>query len=193
MDLRKSKYLKYKQKCVNLINQLGGSKEEIYAKIKSLEPRCARTSFSQHLGECWNDAIQMLLCYSDEIKETVQNKLLNLTPKEIIDLAYYNGREKFLPPIYRRSNTDSEQQEISNKFEKRLSKYLALLQQRLCMHIDGEKPICRLEEGSSCPITDFNKYLVEDDTEKRPKAFKRDSSIISGIGTAYLGRKFIFD
>ena len=188
----KQKYLKYKEKYITLKNQKGGSKEEIESKIKKLEPRCAKTSFSQHVGECWNDALQTLICYSDEIKETVQNKLLNLTPTEIIDLAYFNKREKYLPPIYRRSSTDDEQSKIATKFEKRLVKYLTLLQQRLCMHIDGEKPICKLEEGSSCPITDFNKFLVEDETDTREKTFKRRSSIVSGIGTAYMGNKMTF-
>jgi ankyrin repeat protein len=187
----KQKYLKYKNKYLQL-KQRGGTKEEIEAKIKKLEPRCSKTSFSQHKGECWNDALLTLVCYSDEIKESVQNKLLNLTPREIIDLAYYNNREKYLPPIYRRSSTDYEQQIIASKFEKRLIKYLTLLQQRLCMHIDGEKPICILEEGSSCILEDFNKFLVEE-TDSRERTLKRTSSIISGIGTAYMGSKIAFE
>lgn len=190
MDYYKLKYIKYKNKYKRL-KQHGGTKEEIEKKIKRLEPRCAKTSFSQHSGECWSDTIQTLICYNDEIKESVQNKLLNLTPKEIIDLAYFNGREKFLPPIYRRSSTDSEQQLLSEKFEKRLVKYLTLLQQRLCMHIDGEKPICKLEESSSCDIIDYNKYLIECDTNVKPRTLKRRSSIVSGVGTAHLGKKIV--
>lgn len=215
MNLYKTKYLKYKTKYIQLKNQHGGTKEEIEKKIKILEPRCATTNFSQHYGECWNDTIQTLICFSDETKETVQNKLLNLTPREIINLAYFNKREKFLPPIYRRSIENPKQQTRAIKFEKRLEKYLTLLQQRLCMHIDGEKPICNLEDGSSCPIMDFNKYLVEDESEpepetetepetkikatrgrtmkrKTPEERKRDSSIISGVGSAMIGNKITF-
>jgi len=185
------KYLKYKKKYLILKNQTGGAtKEEIEAKIKPLQARCSSTSFSQHSGECWSDSIQTLFCYSDATKETVQNKLLNLTPKEIIDLAYYNKRGKFLAPILRR-NDDGTKTDVVIKFEKRLEKYLAFLQQRLCVHIEGEKPICKNDKETECFIGDFNKFLMGRYERSGIPKLKKQSSEISGIGTSYTGLKMI--
>jgi hypothetical protein len=185
----KDKYLKYKLKYLNL--QKGGSKEEIEKKIIHKEIYCLDEGkhFEQHTGECWNDSIQMLICFSDKIKQQVQEKLLNLTPQEIIDLAYYNNRGRYLAPIYRRSETDEEQQNRAKKFEKRLCKYLYLLQKRLCIHINIEKeiPECKdLENTESCPlIGTYEKYVVSSETtEKRRRE-------ITGIGSAVKGLKLI--
>lgn len=97
----KKKYYKYKKKYIELKQRGGLTKEEIQEKIIDLEPKCFTSNFSQHLGECWNDSIQMLICFSDKIKSSIQRKLFNLTPTEIIDLAYYNNRDEFLLLIYR--------------------------------------------------------------------------------------------
>ena len=124
--------VKIKPDCIKYLDRLigGGPLEDLQGKITYTQSHCINPGdiFHQHSGECWNDSMQMSLCFSDEIKSSVQQKLFNLTPKEIIDMAYLEGREKYLVPIYRRSSTDFVQNERAKKMEKRLEKYLLFLQ-----------------------------------------------------------------
>lgn len=79
------KYRKYVAKINYLLQQFGGTQlDEINKKIQYRETFCSETSFSQHISECWNDAIQMMFCFSDLLKSEAQNRLLHLTPHEII-------------------------------------------------------------------------------------------------------------
>jgi hypothetical protein len=39
--------------------------------------KCDSTGFFQHYGECWNDSLQMILLYTDGIKELTQPILFN--------------------------------------------------------------------------------------------------------------------
>jgi hypothetical protein len=48
---------------------------------------CDKRGFKQHKGECWNDSIQTMICFSDGIKHFVQRKLWNLSADEIIEFA----------------------------------------------------------------------------------------------------------
>jgi ankyrin repeat protein len=171
MSLYKNKYLKYKSKYLKLKTQIGGSSlDELNEKITYTENHCIGKGdyFHQHVGECWNDSIQMLICFSDELKAQVQVKLFNLTPKEIIDMAYLNSRGKFLVPINRRSKSDITNSIISIKFEKRLEKYLMFLQKRLCSHITNSNPTkiipkcdrVELECETEETLRKYNKYLV---------------------------------
>ena len=177
MSLYKDKYLKYKQKYFRLKQQKGGeipeTLENLERKITYGETHCINPGdiFHQHRGECWSDSIQMLLCFGDEIKQSVQSKLFNLNPKEIIDMAYLSSRAKYLAPIYRRGpDSDLAQSLTSAKFEKRLIKYLGLLQSRLCLHItdrnpDRDIPQCRhiIREDEVCPLKEtYGKFLVDE-------------------------------
>ena len=174
MNLYYNKYIKYKNKYLKLKTQkkqIGkGSSADFQEKITFHEDFCIGRGdyFHQHSGECWNDAIQMLFCFSDEIKTSVQSKLFNLTPVEIIDLSYLENREKYLTLVHRGSNTESS----SNvKFKKRLIKYLTFLQKRLCSHIiqsnpDKTIPKCNKDDIET-NLDDFyqkyNKYLVSEE------------------------------
>lgn len=171
----KEKYLKYKNKYLQLRQQKGGDTlEELQDKITYTIPRCLKPGdiFHQHQGECWSDSIQMLICFTDAIKNSVQQKLFNLTPKEIIEMAYLEGREKYLAPIYRRSDINKEQNDRSEKMKKRLEKYLFLLQSRLCLHLDeGEIPQCRHMTGEdiTCPLKDkYDKFIVKEKEDYEP-------------------------
>ena len=172
MNSYKIKYLKYKQKYIKLKNQFGGETlKDIEDKILYTDTHCINEGdyFEQHKGECWNDAIQMLLCFSDDLKVSIQNKLYNLNPTEIIDLAYLDGRSKYLAPIYRRSEEVDIQNQRAKKMEKRLYKYLDLLQNRLCLHVtygnETDIPKCKhiIKGDDKCPLREnYGKYLINE-------------------------------
>lgn len=64
MNRYKNKYLKYKIKYLKLKNMYGG--EDICST-------CPKVGFSNHLGECWNDTMMTLLCYTDGISNHIQD------------------------------------------------------------------------------------------------------------------------
>lgn len=187
------KYQKYMQKNKLLIKQTGGTRlTELQDKITYVTPHCLDGDmFHQHIGECVNDSIQMLFCFCDGIKESVQQKLLNLTPAEIIEIAYLTGREKYLAPYYRRDATDEQQNKIAIKMETRLMKYLHFLQTRLCSHLDKYGiPYCNaLPPGTSdLTCSKYDKYdiVIDEPTglESDHVVLKRRLSTVSGIGAA---------
>jgi hypothetical protein len=64
----KLKYLKYKKKYLSLKDVLNTSnKNEL-----SGGANCPRIGFSQHIGECWNDSFSMIMLYSDNLSEPIQ-------------------------------------------------------------------------------------------------------------------------
>lgn len=210
----KNKYIKYKTKYLQIKGQFGGTLEELQRKITYTDVKCTNPGdiFHQHEGECWSDSMQMLLCFSDELKSSVQTKLFNLTPKEIIEMAYLQNREKYLAPIYRRNSAEPTLNDKAIKMEKRLEHYLDLLQKRLCIHFDdiSDIPQCRhiAVDDDICPIKEtYGKYLVTNekenyiyeypdltDNEKQYRILnklKKQRSEITGIGTAVKALKLI--
>jgi ankyrin repeat protein len=211
MSSYKDKYIKYKSKYLKLRTQIGGNPlDEFKKKITYSSTHCIDPTdiFHQHKGECWNDSIQMLLCFSDEIKQSVQNKLFNLTPEEIINMAYLESRNKFLAPIYRRNDEEEEEKNEEHhlsviKFEKRLIKYLTLLQNRLCLHMTNENPDREIPQCKHidtytdvCPLKEtYGRFLVREkqEIEIEPTKYelKRQLSEITSIGSAMKGLKLI--
>ena len=196
-----NKYLKYRNKYLDLKNsflQGGQTKEERIREIEKcyLEEsipfvlHCNKRGFKQHEGECWNDTIQTLMCFTDGIKETIQRKLLNLTAEEIIELAFLKGRDKFLPNFYKMNLLKIENLKI------RLIKYIKLLQNRLCNYIDitnlDEKTCLHIQKNcieynNSCPSKNPDLVVLYD--SKFPV---RSETAILGIESAITGLK-IFD
>ncbi len=79
MDNKYIKYLKYKNKYLNLkhLNQSGGA-------------NCLTHGFQQYSGQCWHDALAMTLMQSDALKDTFIRQLevvdLDRVHAELIDL-----------------------------------------------------------------------------------------------------------
>jgi hypothetical protein len=177
MDKYYLKYLKYKHKYLHL--QLNGGKlegenlirfNEIVQKYKKDFTQivyCDKRGFKQHQGECWNDSIQTLLCFSDGIKHMVQRKLFNLSADEIIEFAFLKERDKFLPYLYKYDIIRLDRLKI------RLKNYIELLQRRLCLYIDPSLSIkskscvgfdeCTLEAPESILVREEPKKTSFDD------------------------------
>jgi len=169
----------------------GGSYEDLLAESADGAPLhtktyCADTSFSNHIGECWHDSSTMIFCFTDGIKETVQKKLLNLTPEQIIRMARENDRLKYLAPCFREDET----------FFRRLENYLRLLQNRFCAHTRiitedgkvGETRMCT-KRGSTIGLGE--KYCS---THDYPINFKRRrDSHVTGIHSAKILQTMMHD
>ncbi len=78
----KDKYLKYKKKYLEL---KGGA-------------HCPRLGFHQYTGQCWNDAFQMIILYSNELSEPIQHFFNNpefKIPKRSEDGEIIKGEFEF--------------------------------------------------------------------------------------------------
>lgn len=67
-------------------------KRQAQEEWKKRGPLCDSEGFYQHTGECWNDAIQQILCNADGIKETVQYIYIHWT----FDVEHY----KMIPDVF---------------------------------------------------------------------------------------------
>jgi hypothetical protein len=112
--------------------------ESIEKKYKDceFEPICMKIGFNQHLGECWNDSIQMFFVSQDEIKDVVQRKLYFLEVDEIINLAILRGRKKYLPKMY----SDETGKSKYDKMIDDISVYLCYFKKRFLHYIDTYHP-----------------------------------------------------
>jgi hypothetical protein len=82
----KNKYLSLRDKYLNIFDGIDNPKDyQTSNKNKYLSLRdeliknelsgganCPRIGFSQHIGECWNDSFSMIMLYSDNLSEPIQ-------------------------------------------------------------------------------------------------------------------------
>jgi hypothetical protein len=133
--------MKYKKKYL----ELSGKKKEEFDKLNDILTRykqdytsltyCDKTGFKQHQGECWNDSIQTLFCFSDSIKNQVQRKLFNLSAEDIVEFAFLRKRNIYLPYIYKYNDSNLK------RMKDKLIKYIKLLQERLYLYLSYDKSI----------------------------------------------------
>ena len=137
-------------------------KEKIENKYKTKKTICLKEHFKQHKGECWNDTVQYMLVFTDHIKESVQRKLFNLSPDEIIRLAELNKRD-YLIPYHLRDETGK----LNIKYKHKLRDYLQNYKDRLIIY-EQRKP------GPQTQLTDtlYNSQL-------QPRLQRRNSEEIS--------------
>ena len=91
----KQKYLKYKQKYINLKKIIGGKICEI----------CPKKGFIQHSGECWHDAFSMILLYTDDLSDDIHELFNKWLSDETLINSYvesmfesYDARKYLLSP-----------------------------------------------------------------------------------------------
>jgi hypothetical protein len=131
MDINyKSKYLKYKNKYLDL---KGGA-------------NCPRLGFNQHLGECWNDGLSTLLLYTDTLSELIQfifeselyqqkngdTITLRIIPEWLAYLNDYYNNKELLPPNIEEQNF--------KQFIDYGSKYISMLFNR---YHNDKKPVTK--------------------------------------------------
>jgi hypothetical protein len=192
-DWYKDRFLKYANannnyKMNKYINKYilkgGGAYEDLITELDipaHTKTYCADTSFTNHTGECWHDSLTMIFCYTDGIKEMVQKKLLNLTPKQIIDLAR-RTRLEFLAPCFR----------DDPHFFDNLEKYLTLLQNRFCAHTRIISDSGELSETLMCTKNgskmDLGIFALKDGDKYSATNKRRRQSGVNGIQSSKLAQ-----
>jgi len=160
------------------------------------DARCDSEGFYQHLGECWNDSIQMIFLFSDGLKEIVQPALLdpNFDSKVEIIINDENNKLFFLfksdlvglnttnlGAVNNPFANNSSKAVLASKVRERknaIIEYFKVLKKRFMRHYTNES----LRRDSVC----------DTETAKEHSVFQRMSEISraagkDGIAAAALG------
>jgi hypothetical protein len=113
MNDYKKKYLKYKQKYINLKSSLKGGACN----------RCPILGFSQHYEECWHDTLSTIMLFSDGICEIIQPIFENNIETIIIQINK-NIDENKIPEYYLPFNIESSDKEF---FKNEVNQYIRQL------------------------------------------------------------------
>ena len=157
------------------------------------DSRCDSEGFYQHLGECWNDSIQMIFLFSDGLKEIVQPALLDPNFDSKVESIINNERNKLyflfesdlkgLKTTNIRAVNNSEKEILASKARERknaIIEYFKVLKKRFMRHYTNE----HLRRDSLC----------DNESAKDHQAFQTMSQISraagkDGIAAAALGHK----
>ena len=156
------------------------------------DSRCDSEGFYQHLGECWNDSIQMIFLFSDGIKEIVQPALLDPNFDSKVESIINNERNKLfflfksdlegLKTTNLRAVNNSEKEILASKARERknaIIEYFKVLKKRFMRHYTNES--LRRE---SCDIKSDKEHSVFQRMSEISRAAGKD-----GIAAAALGHK----
>lgn len=141
---------------------------------------CSDKGFRQHSGECWNDAIQMIFCFCDGIKEYVQYKIFNFTADQCIENAYNSPRVYYLPYSYK----------DDKKTKDHLVDYVSLLENRLCNYTNSYTEKHNIKKVPRCkkydtiysnPIKKDIVGLLYKRSESMPERRRRSSDILGPV------------
>ena len=167
------------------------------ASPSASDARCDSEGFYQHLGECWNDSIQMTFLFSDGFKEIVQPALLdpNFDSKVESIINDENNKQLFLFKSDLVGLKIKNITELNNPFENNSSKailaskvrerknaiieYFKVLKKRFMRHYNNES--IRRE---SCDLKSDREHSVFQTMSEISRAAGKD-----GIAAAALGHK----
>jgi len=166
----KQKYLKYKQKYLKLRNQSGSGK-------------CFRFGLQQHRGECWHDALTMILFQSDALNS--QDEYINYIKDADINTRYEELKELFssenidtncyMLPIsiyfYYLENNSADKivdtMEKINEFLEISKSYMHAQQKRMQNRIKNDEILIRYPAGYLLATFREGKELIKKDVEQQ--------------------------
>jgi hypothetical protein len=112
-QIYRDKYLKYKQKYINLKNNLKGGACE----------KCPIWGFQQHIGECWHDSLSTIMLFSDGICDIIQQIFKN-DIETIITQINKNIDENKIPNYYLPFNIEPSDKDF---FKNEVNEYVRQL------------------------------------------------------------------
>ena len=112
-QIYRDKYLKYKQKYINLKNNLKGGACE----------KCPIWGFQQHIGECWHDSLSTIMLFSDGICDIIQSIFKN-DIETIITQINKNIDENKIPDYYLPFNIEPSDKDF---FKNEVNEYVRQL------------------------------------------------------------------
>jgi len=160
---------------------------------------CDSEGFYQHLGECWNDTIQMIFLFSDGIKEIIQpalldpnfdskvesiindekNKLVFTFKTDLSNLKTTKTMKNFANPFGLANSLNSEI--LDNKVSERkkaIIEYFKVLKRRFMRHYMNE----HIRRHSLCDKETANEHSIFETMSQISRAAGQD-----GIAAAALG------
>jgi len=160
---------------------------------------CDSEGFYQHLGECWNDTIQMIFLFSDGIKEIIQpslldpnfdskvesiindekNKLVFTFITDLFGLKTTKTMKNFANPFGLANSSNSEI--LDNKVSERkkaIIEYFKVLKRRFMRHYHNEA----VRRHSLCDEETANEHSIFETMSQISRAAGQD-----GIAAAALG------
>jgi len=142
MDNYKNKYLKYKNKYLDLKTRLTGGAD------------CPTFGFYQHHGECWHDALSMILLYSDALSDNIQAMFgsEHFSTSNIIYQAITNQQLQFLLP----KNIESVEDLVEDGVLFNVETYISELRSR---YLNDKLPIKR-DRNLFGKIFDYTKGYI---------------------------------
>ena len=160
------------------------------------DARCDSEGFYQHLGECWNDSIQMIFLFSDGLKEIVQPALLDPNFDSKVE-SIINDKKNKLLFLFQSDLSDLKIKnitELNNPFENNSSKailetkvrerknaiieYFKVLKKRFMRHYNNEA----IRRESVCDTESSKDHSVFQRMSEISRAAGQD-----GISAAALG------
>lgn len=136
--------------------QLAATVKDLYGKSG---PLCDSEGFYNHMGECWNDALQMIFLNSDVLKEKVQGSLaseeIDANKVEDIFRPFIEESVELYVSQLKKNETlnQARQYELVRRYISFIYTYLVTVQKRFQRHyyaehlrLDLADRICGLEE-----------------------------------------------
>ncbi len=161
---------------------------ELAKQVKSLfneqGPLCDSEGFYNHVGECWNDALQMIFLNSDYCKENVQKKLAlgEIDPSEVETIFEPVLEKKYFPEMVK--------EDFIRKWIGLITLYLETLQNRFRRHYITES--LRLGQARTqgvCSLEDAKGEQALKEMLKLSMAFRAKGK--EGPLAAFAGQSFI--